>query len=154
MMPINQNLSTDISIDKELYIIHNINEIFSDEGIATNQYNLVLFKIIESKSSKNNEYDYLEEIIETIVGIVDEKEIEGFIEGQFVYVNKQNKERYELINANGDTRAIQHRLLNNKRRADLIFRSETPDQNSMGYSPEVFSYHVNVGHGNCSFFSD
>lgn len=74
--------------------------------------------------------------------------IDKGLEAGFVYLNNG-----ELSNANGSSVARHFIYQNTQHRRRLISRS-TNEVPSFSLSNSIFSYHVNVGHGNCSIVFD
>lgn len=120
---------------KELYFI---NDIFNlpDKNIIT------LFKVNENKL-EHNELDH----IQSLVVIDADNELTHIGEGHFVYKKKE-----KFIKANNDSMARRQVFINNVIRANLIkkYKSLHEDDFKHQKASNIFSYHVNVGHGNCS----
>lgn len=70
-------------------------------------------------------------------------------EGKFVYLKQENN-KLLLINANNDKRAKQQILKNNKYRGNLIKKYSKLEKKDDALISNIYSYHINVGHGNCS----
>ncbi|MBO0962715.1 hypothetical protein J1P26_23755, partial [Neobacillus sp. MM2021_6] len=134
---------------KLLYFIHDITQIYDEEGRQLQKVVVVLFRIFEKKENSSVE-DSTPEIVDFTL---DYTQITGNYEGQFVYVIQKANGDIRLTSAGNDYRARQHTLINNRLRASL-YNGET-DSEQFNYTSQEFSklysYHVNVGHGNCSF---
>ncbi len=75
------------------------------------------------------------------------EQLENFQEGNFVYITEDNL----LVNANNDTVARGEFCKNNASRASFLGReSINPEGAEIRRVTSLCSYHVNVGHGNCS----
>lgn len=70
------------------------------------------------------------------------------MEGDFACIAKR-----KLKKANSDPVAKAQILRNNLYRGILINRYRPPEDTQVDYVKELFSYHVNVGHGNCSILT-
>lgn len=130
---------------KPLFFIHSISRLYNDDGNAENLYQLNLYKVLDNDSE-----DERVSLIE--VPPVQYNIVSDFSEGQFVYFENDGAE-ISLNNANGDPRARRYTLINNRMRALLTSQSEEPEEGDLSVEPDtkIYSYHVNVGHGNCSF---
>lgn len=133
---------------KKLFLIHSIIQSYSEEGLPLNNFNLILFPVIEHNLTlepDDNPPDV--EIHEVEIG-----DIQGFFEGQFVYIRKRKNDKIQLIKGNKDLRARQHIMTNNRLRSSIISASSDPEPTDFQGSDngDIWSYHVNVGHGNCS----
>lgn len=135
---------------KDLFIIHNITQIFSEQGLSIDNYKLTLFPVSDYNFSIDSE--------DTQVDVQNDFRvswdvIKDYTEGQFVYMRRNKKGEIKLSKGIKDTRARQHIMTNNRLRAQIALESTTPESTDFKLSEneQVFSYHVNVGHGNCSF---
>jgi hypothetical protein len=122
----------------ELYFVEKILSIHDKES---NKGIVVLLKISDKfsfKGSDNHDYNLIE---------LSRKQIENLKEGTYVYYSKQKIER-----ASNDRAAKINIYFNNLYRGKLIKKSSYNE--SQGSTPisdaRLYSYHVNVGHGNCS----
>lgn len=122
---------------KELYFINDIINLFNkEENIVT------LFKV-----SEHNDDDRLNYVKSEVIHI-DKEELIDIEEGRFVYIDIKDK---KFINAGNDKIAKRQIFINNMLRGNLINKYMLPDSKITSQkTEEVHSYHVNVGHGNCS----
>jgi|ERR1035437_2171742 hypothetical protein len=148
-----------MTLDKSVYFVENI--IPSAEGkndvilwkvptefagySVSNKENWENIEIVIKNVPLNYFYDYLNRSNDGII-----------LEGNFVYSNDDSNSMV-FENANGDKIAKREVLYNNYYRGlGLKNYSETNEKNDMSKPlkyekvEEVYSYHVNVGHGNCS----
>ncbi|MFC8770848.1 hypothetical protein [Bacillus cereus] len=134
---------------KELFLIHSMSQLYTEEGSPLPKFNLILFQVKERslELESNNNFPTVEYYV------VDMKNVEGYIEGQFVYRYQGENGNVQLFNANKDSRARQQIMINNRLRASIMSFNEnhSPMNLQNEENGEIFSYHVNVGHGNCSF---
>ncbi len=137
--------------EKELFIIHNITQLFSEEGISLDNYKLTLFPVREHNLNIDSDEDTQIDVQNDFT--VNRDVIKDYTEGQFVYMRRNKKGEIKLSKGIKDTRARQHIMTNNRLRAQIALGSTAPEPTDFKLSEneQVFSYHVNVGHGNCSF---
>lgn len=122
---------------KELYFINDIINLFNkEENIVT------LFKVSEDND------DYRLNYVESESIYINKKKLIDIGEGRFVYLHSKDS---QFINAGNDKMAKRQIFANNMIRGSLINKYTLPNDNiSLQKTDEVYSYHVNVGHGNCS----
>ena len=130
-------------------ILYFVNEIFAQDKNDYKQENVladvVLLKVPdESIVYENANRKAIESILfrSTLNDIAD-AEIQ---ESSFVYRKKGT-----LSKANTDDRAKREVFWNNLYRGKLIRKYTEPRHDVKTEESEVYSFHVNVGHGNCSF---
>jgi len=127
-----------------IYFVESINFIKSDTENGNDEYNVVLLDVTKD-SGKGYENNLNFKILDNLT----EKQIESIKEGQFVFYNYENN---IFSNANGSKIAKQHILANNIIRSKLNYYQEKNNTAQIVFQvdSQVFSYHINVGHGNCS----
>ncbi len=140
---------TDNENNEYLYFLSCIYDIFDNENYIENYETYSnrniegdrVFIALEKVTEKPNESETTFETREFPVS-----EIRGLNEGDFVYF-KNNI----LENANNNLRAKKERYINNIYRGRIIKKYKKDIFKSTEIKVEgLFSYHINVGHGNCS----
>lgn len=127
--------------EQNIYFLENIIS-HNDSKQSENEFSTaILLKASEESSLKNDEDNH-----NIISEIITNSQIQNFKEGQYVYYKKQNFE-----NANTTSIAKRNVYYNNYLRGRLMKLNENRQyENIPFYKPEIYSYHINVGHGNCS----
>ncbi|MEG1312393.1 MAG: hypothetical protein RR942_17920 [Romboutsia sp.] len=138
-------------MEKDLFFV---NDILLDEH-EKSEIRVNLFKILKSEDISEVESIVLEHNISNSRGNDSlEKVLEdlNIKEGSFVYLeNKCNHTAIgTYIPANKDIRAKTQILNNNNYRGKLIKKYTKPEKYDSNLTSDVYSYHINVGHGNCS----
>lgn len=123
-----------------------VNDIFSTYSKAKDNENIMinLFKVKDSQHSDDvpSESKLFKISNQMLLDL-------NIREGNFVYINEQKKEVSE--SANKDKRSKRELYKNNMIRGKLIQKYTSIDEkNNSEKVEQVHSYHVNVGHGNCS----
>ncbi|MBL1232436.1 MAG: MBL fold metallo-hydrolase [Flavobacteriales bacterium] len=135
-------------MNSNIYFLENITPNYGDNLQQVNSSTLVLLNVSNeqnresNKSSLTNQEDNYEyRVIET-----SHEKITNLKEGQYVYFDENN-----FINANGSDIAKRNIFFNNFYRGRLLFKNlDRIHESNPFLNPEVHSYHINVGHGNCS----
>ncbi len=133
-------------LDSEVYFVENIVPHLFEKGIKAEKYSVVLMK--PSDSLKH--YDYPSTVRDnndefTIVVTTFDK-IEFIHEGQYVYYLNDR-----FTNASKDKIAKRNVYWNNLYRGKLNKKqTRQNDDTRISKKSDIFSYHINVGHGNCS----
>lgn len=135
---------------KQLYFIHDITRIYDEEGRQLPKVVVVLFRVYDPK-----EYSVDETPLEILDFTINETEITDNYEGQFVYVVQRANRFIRFFAAGNDYRARQHTITNNRLRSRLYNRNSDNEQTNYSLKDfqKIYSYHVNVGHGNCSLIA-
>lgn len=134
-----------------LYFLSCIYDIFDDENYIENYETYRnrdidrkegrVFIALEKVTEKPNASETTFETREFLVS-----KIKGLNEGDFVYFEDDI-----LRNANNNIRAKGERFLNNRYRGKIIKKYKKDITKDIKIKvKELFSYHINVGHGNCS----
>ncbi|PJN59829.1 hypothetical protein PAEAM_28640 [Paenibacillus sp. GM1FR] len=135
---------------KKLYFIHDITRIHDEDGTPLQKVVVVLFRVFDQK-----EYSVEEPPPEILDLTIDDTEITDNYEGQFVYVVQKENSIFQFTAAGNDYRARQQTITNNRLRSRLYSRNSESEQTNytLKESQKIYSYHVNVGHGNCSLIA-
>ncbi|WP_123054488.1 MBL fold metallo-hydrolase [Clostridium sp. JN-1] len=116
-------------MEMELYFVNNINNLFNKkESIVT------LFKVSDDNYVKSEDI------------YINEEKIINIEEGSFVYIDSKD----QFISAGSNKIAKRQIFTNNMLRGKLITKYASPNNINLKKTDEVYSYHINVGHGNCS----
>ena len=131
-------------MNQDLFFVNDIIGTYSKNKENENMM-INLFKVQDSQYSDGDvflESELLEISNQTLLDL-------NIREGNFVYINKQKEGLVE--SANNDKRAKREFYKNNMIRGKLLQKYTSIDEkNNSGKVEEAYSYHVNVGHGNCS----
>lgn len=71
-------------------------------------------------------------------------------EGKFFYISDEKSNKISIKKAGRDRRAKRQVYINNMIRGNLIKKYTTPKNIELQRKQDIYSYHINVGHGNCS----
>lgn len=131
-------------IENEIYLLENIIPLNSNDSLdETNRYSLVLLKASEKSNLLSDEDNYNYRVVEST-----KNQIDKIHEGQYLFFDeKENK----FENANKTSIAKRNFYYNNFYRGKIL-KKQTQQTESFEFTPNVYisSYHINVGHGNCS----
>ena len=134
----------------DFYFVEEIIPIYDEKENIVERYSIVLLKVEETYDLYNVDENHNYLIIEK-----NPNQILDFKEGNYIIFDTEANEFKS--DANNSPLAKKYRLLNNIYRGLLISKnlestSEniTLEQDDLSNLENVFSYHVNVGHGNCS----
>lgn len=125
----------------QVFMLENIIPHYDESIKVAEKYSVVLLKAAERSNLANPEDNHDFRVYETT-----RSNIENLHQGQFIY-HYEN----EFENANNNPIAKRHVFYNNLLRGKLLKKQiRVNDETSLTEITEVFSYHINVGHGNCS----
>ena len=135
-------------MNPNIYYLEDIIPHYVESIQQVNVYSVVLLDVSKEQNSESNkstlsnqEDNYEYRVIET-----SQEKIIDLKEGQYVYYDENN-----FTNANGSNIAKRNIFFNNFYRGRLLYKNLDRIQESKPLiNPEVHSYHINVGHGNCS----
>ena len=128
----------------------NLDRVSCDSDILTHKFDKSTYN--DEKNSIEKYYVALEAVDESTsnifkYGYFDKSKLEDVSEGNFVYFNNVD----QFKKANFDVKAKSEFYKNNVYRSHLANKSDKREDKSeedVNNINEVFSYHVNVGHGN------
>ncbi len=140
--------------NSNIYFLENIIPHYAESPIESSGYSIVLLEAsaganiddipdrYDLNDKDNHEYRYVEK--------VSNQQIANIHEGQYVfYYDRYDGPVFE--NANSDNIAKRNIILNNLLRG-LLIKKQRPKDQEIKIAPDsrIYSYHINVGHGNCS----
>lgn len=129
-----------------IYFVEEIIPNFKADTKEPINYTVILLKTTLELTIRFNE-----ENINFVYVLVGVKELSFIKEGAYVYYNESDEDNVQFLNANQNRIAKRNVYWNNTYRGELI--KKIPEKIELPIIQEdvkVFSYHVNVGHGNCS----
>lgn len=127
--------------ETDVFFIENIIPHYMENLKEVKKISIVLLKSSEKSNLLNTEDNYNYSIEETT-----RLKIANLHEGQFIYLNEN-----EYINANNSSIAKHNFYYNNFYRGRLLKKQEGFNEElPINAKSKIFSYHINVGHGNCS----
>jgi hypothetical protein len=136
---------------QKLYFISCIYDIFENNKEKSKNFinkkdeGRVFVALERIKDIENNNKENLEDLFE--FNELAKDKLHGFREGFFVY--KDNN--WNLTNANSNNLAKREILFNNIYRGKIIKQlNKKTSSGKIIKASEVYTYHINVGHGNCS----
>lgn len=135
---------------QNLYFISCIYDIFENNKESKNSINKkdegrVFVALEKIKDIENNNKENLEDLFET--NELAKNKLHGFREGFFVYKD----DNWNLTNANSNNLAKRAILFNNIYRGKIIKQlNKKASNDKIIKASNIFTYHINVGHGNCS----
>lgn len=126
--------------NNNIYFIENI--ISTRESNENSNFHIAALLRVSERFNLNAENEILDfRLIE-----LNNNQKSSFHEGQFVFLNNGT-----LSNANSTPIAKRNMYLNNLYRGRLLNQIETSNESDELYvDAKIYSYHINVGHGNCS----
>lgn len=132
--------------DQKVYFVENITKLDNENNPQANLYQICLMHTSDKNENADRDEPDVEFEIKTYESLPRIKK-KPISEGQYVYSDSNG-----FTNGNGEKFAKQQIFLNGINRGRLIKRNiekkskETPEAKTS----QIVSYHVNVGHGNCS----
>lgn len=142
-----------MKIDNALYYIHEIYQPMDVTGEFSETAYVSLMRVPKAppngkENEFDNEFDDSGPILEMRI-----PELDGIVENSFVRYDK-SRGRFEVIDINRDdtdSKTVEYFIHTSESlRNDLINRYTSSSNEVIGKISKVFSYHVNVGHGNFS----
>lgn len=128
-------------LDRDLVFVENILEDETEEGISEKKYTVVTLNMSkEMRGQINNEYVEYRNINEAVQNTIQE--------GRY-YVHSKLKNQDVFMPGNKEKKAKEAIDLNLYLIENLAYSEVENDEDYSDY--EIHSYHVNVGHANCSF---
>ena len=127
--------------EPQVFMVENIIPQYNESIKFSEKYTIVLLKASERSTLTNLEDNHEFRVVET-----SRPNVENLRQGHFFFFNDEVFE-----NANSSPIAKRHIYYNNLLRGRLIKKQlNVESESSTSKKPEVHSYHINVGHGNCS----
>jgi beta-lactamase superfamily II metal-dependent hydrolase len=124
-----------------IYFVENIVPNYTEGENETNIFSVVLLETSVKSNILNEKNNYNFKIVKA-----NKNQIDNIYEGQYVFYSNN-----QFINANNTSVAKRNIFLNNFYRGKLIKKqSKQPNIIQVNANAEIYSYHINVGHGNCS----
>lgn len=127
--------------DNRIYFLENIISHYSNSINEVSKYSLVLLNVTSESNilSIKDDLDFeIREVNFEQINNIHEGQYLQFIDGKF-------------LNANNTSIAKRNIYYNNLYRGKLIKKQKIKSENLPFFSnPLIYSYHINVGHGNCS----
>lgn len=130
---------------ESVYFIERLNTAFGYHDEKASHVEMILFD-----ASKYNYTEPIEEQDLFQIQVVSRDKVDKLFEGHFVFIQKEN-DNIKFLNANSSVIAKRHIYINNRVRGSLIKKNLIDKLPDIGSANKVTSYHINVGHGNCSF---
>jgi len=132
--------------DDNVYFVEEIFSEFDKNEKEIINYSVVLLRTTMEDDERDdiNESDF-------ILATVNTEQIENIREGQYLIYNQSQESNLQFINANQNPIAKRNVIKNNFYRGKLLRRASIDNANpNIDVDAKIHTYHVNVGHGNCS----